>query len=693
IFSERWHGGTYPDRALRFADLDQDGAPELIALAQFVLVVYKQLPDGSWSELTRLELDESTNEMVVTDLTGDGLPDLALLEGTATLRAATGTGDGNFTLLESTTVLPTDSVNLYPLSLPGGGPAGLLVTYTVDETFSLYTYQLDGGTLLFSHVDSLADDPMHLALADLDHDGGDDLVALTRADDDTVSLVILPGTIDGFAAPRSRALSPLIPDLSTSTRLVLGDLDLDGTIDALLLDTPRIARLLDIAADAPPPPQLVDDALTAHARTGVIADADADGRPDLAYCSSDGLTIVLATADDRWAAQPAFDSYFDICALHVDPDTLRPTAALGDSGAVTILTPDLAPALAPVGYFSGGPAPFTSLVTGDLDADGNLDIVLAASANSDTPTGSTAVLWGSPDGRPRGATWSDGRLFGGALPLLAPLDDRPGDELVLAWYDGTIEILTATDHALEPGTVAHTDLYGPAAVAVQARADGPADVLLLARSGDPWTAVALSRASDGSFLPGDPVPLWTGPAGDATPFLTLADLDADGFADIVVSAGTNNPVVLLWGDEQRTPTPVTLPAPAGTYNITAADMDGDGRPELILGTIDGVLGLTFRDREPQPLITYLRSTSQDGLLVADLESDGHADLLRRDGESLNVTLRAPARADALLQLSVPPTWQQLHAADLDSDGILDLLGLQDGDLVTRLSAPQTTEAP
>ena len=689
IFSELWHGGTYSDAPLVFADLDLDGEPEFSALDDTSLKIYHRLADGSWSPFMTLELAAPALDHTIADISGDGLPDLVFVDDTPAIFAAIAADDGSFTFTPPTP-LPTASVRLAAALPPGGGAATLLIHDRVTDNFGIFAYRFDGATLVADPPESLLPGyPDRLAIADLDADGGDDLVALVRDPEQLPSLTIVPATADGWGPPSSRPIV-LEPELGNSTTLALGDLDLDGTIDAVLLDSLHIVRLLNINADDPPAPKI--DVLFNNASSAAIADADADGRPDIVYCSSSGLTIVLATADDTWQGQPPFDSYHLNCTLHVDPTDLRPLALLADSGALTLLAPDLAPALIPLATFDGGPAPFSGISIGDLDADDHPDIVVTAASNAElaTQSSSTAVLWGRPDGRPQRATWTEGHLYDSARQLLAPLDDRPGDELVLAFYGGSVEIWSFVDGALALRSQATTTLYRTAAVGVQTRADGPADIILIAATadGNHWKLVAIPRNNAGEFLDQQVTLVGGADIGPITPALTIADFDADGHDDIVMLQGLGPLLHFVWGDPQRDPILLDLPpVPGDAHNITHADMNNDGRPELIVGTTMGVFSYAFTDREPAAPIALVNSSAHQGLLIADLEGDGYPDILRAADNLLNVTLRAPG-GDERVQLPVPASWSQLRAVDLDGDGILDLIGLRDGNVTTRLSAPQ-----
>jgi hypothetical protein len=236
---------------------------------------------------------------------------------------------------------------------------------------------------------------------------------------------------------------------------------------------------------------------------------------------------------------------------------------------------------------------------------------------------------------------------------------------------------------------------------MQARPKGRSDLLILTTTGtDPWRLLALPRTQTGDFTdPAGAVELWSAPGGmtpggaPVLPTLSVADFDADGYDDVAVHADEFAPVQLLWGDEHRKPVPTDIPGPPGKiFTITHADMDDDDTPELILGTEVGVLGYHLDDRDPGEPTTYVTSSAEQGLLVADLEADGRADILRSDDEHVNLTMRTTGD-DERVQLQFNPPWFQFNAVRLDDDDILDFVGLYGGYLLTRLSAPQEAPAP
>lgn len=223
-------------------------------------------------------------------------------------------------------------------------------------------------------------------------------------------------------------------------------------------------------------------------------------------------------------------------------------------------------------------------------------------------------------------------------------------------------------------------------VGVQSRSDERSDVILLGQASETeLRIVALPRGEDGAFLRGADVPLWTGPRGDAVPAMAIADLDDDGYDDIAALVGPDPGALIVWGDRGRqgsvSAVPVTM---EDLRSITSADLDGDGMPELIVASAAQVALITFQGREPTPPELVRGFSTTDGVLVADLEGDGRADLLAQHDGLLDIILRAPGN-QAALKLELTPAWSQMRAADLDGDQILDLVGIRDGGVVTRRS--------
>lgn len=167
--------------------------------------------------------------------------------------------------------------------------------------------------------------------------------------------------------------------------------------------------------------------------------------------------------------------------------------------------------------------------------------------------------------------------------------------------------------------------------------------------------------------------------GGARGSVTLADVDGDGALD-ALSALENRNVLIVWrtAGTGTFSTRVDLPTHKRPYSVAAADLDGDGRPELIVANASGepleVFNVEGFSGEPT------RHTEVSAgqcwpveLAVADLDRDTDLDVaLSCNG--LTVLLN-----DGRAQLTVgerhalPGGSFGIVATDLDADGAPDLV--------------------
>jgi uncharacterized protein (DUF2141 family) len=190
---------------------------------------------------------------------------------------------------------------------------------------------------------------------------------------------------------------------------------------------------------------------------------------------------------------------------------------------------------------------------------------------------------------------------------------------------------------------------------------------------------------------------------DAAP--ALADLDGDGDLDLLVgnkiAVDTDTTAVLTWFEHVGTRTAPALRdrgplGIAGDFHFAPAvgDLDGDGRPDLLLGT--------FRDRvqwwrggvatgwmlADSAVITLTRGSNTMPAL-ADLDGDGDLDLVVGEASGqLNLYRNDGTRTAPRFTL-VSDRWLEIDVGrrsapaflDVDGDGRLDLVvGSEDGGL-------------
>lgn len=169
------------------------------------------------------------------------------------------------------------------------------------------------------------------------------------------------------------------------------------------------------------------------------------------------------------------------------------------------------------------------------------------------------------------------------------------------------------------------------------------------------------------------------PAGGSNPgTIAVGDLTGDGVADVVVSTIGTNDVWLLPGDGsggfgagQR------LGVVTGVAGVSIGDLNGDGRADVAaVGSSTVVVGFVSDGSGGfvrQNLVTLPRAAS--GVFAGDLNGDGRADLVTVSANETTARLHV-RRADGTYESSaVTLTGVGVSAAlaDLDRDGVSDLV--------------------
>ncbi|WP_310396484.1 FG-GAP-like repeat-containing protein [Hymenobacter sp.] len=325
--------------------------------------------------------------------------------------------------------------------------------------------------------------------------------------------------------------------------------------------------------------------------------------------------------------------------------------------------------------FAGGPTlpvpgPTASLVAGDVDGDGDLDLVT---------TGGTTV----------GIRLNDGTGgFNNAPDLTAPAGSAlNGATLADVDADGRLDLLTSGNNFLDTwlntgaGTFARTSRFAVsgllmAPVAADLDADGDLDVLLA----DPGfrTVHVCLNAGTGTFGSGTDVPM-----GEYVYSVAVADLDADGDVDFVGAGAVNGNytsgyanVRLNAGNATFGSAPdVTTGALSGA--VALGDLDGDGDADLVVGNVIAPTNVLLNNGNgtfgSAPDVTSGSNT--DAVALADVDGDGDLDLLQTVSQVNGIVLNlndgtGRFAAGRLVRMGNGPF--ALAVADIDGDLALDL---------------------
>ncbi|HSM06771.1 MAG TPA: VCBS repeat-containing protein [Longimicrobiales bacterium] len=268
----------------------------------------------------------------------------------------------------------------------------------------------------------------------------------------------------------------------------------------------------------------------------------------------------------------------------------------------------------------------------DLDGDGDLDVVVS----NDDPDpkrvllndGSGRFALGSTFGRGEWATRHVrvADLNGDGRPD-AVLANRYGSEtgpsfVCFGTDDGGFE------DGCEPVTQGSATTIAPADI------DGDGDVDLVVPHRDQGQGFVYLNDGRGAFPERRPF----GPANAAIRSAEAADLDGDGVQDLVVIDERTGPAV-FWGAADGTwprVTPLVAPHPteARPYALYLADVDEDGRTDVLVGYVEARPVVFFNDG-PEVLTPVAFGDAEGavyGFAVGDLDEDGRLDIaLARSG--------------------------------------------------------------
>jgi trimeric autotransporter adhesin len=617
--------------------------------------------------------------VAAADLNGDGKPDLIVVNF----------GGGTVSVLVNT-----------------AAPGATTPTFAAQQTFE--TEAIGRG--------AAGGVPVSVAVADVNGDGKPDLIIANR-DDNDVSVLInttTPGSSTVSFIPFQTFAVGFAPNSVTTADVnddgkpdIIVANNLDNTVSVLLNTTTPGSTTASFAAQ--------QTFATGNAPVAVTAaDVNGDGQPDLIVANSaDNTVSVLLNTTAPGATTPSFaaqqtfatgDEPFAVTAADVNGDG-KPDLVVAniDDDTVSVLLNTTAPGAATPSFaaqqtFATGVFPY-SVTAADVNDDGKLDLIVSNEAGD-----AMSVLLNTTAPGAATPSFAPQQTFAtGTSPQAVTAVDVNGDgkpDLITANFDAaTASVLlntTAVGAATASFAAQQTFATGSKPFSVTAadvNGDGKPD-LIIANSNNNTLSVLLNTSAPGAATPSFSAQRTFATSNE--PFsVAAADVNGDGKPDLIVANESSDTVSVLLNTTvpgATTPsfaTQQTFATGSDPYSVTAVDVNGDGKPDLIVANQTGAtVSVLLNTTAPgaatpsfAPQQTFLTGSSPWWVTAVDVNGDGLPDLIVANEASNTVSVLLNTTAPGATTPSFAPQQtfltgnspEAVTAVDVNGDGLPDLI--------------------
>lgn len=610
----------------RFADVNNDGLPDLISVSNSVdslNVLINLGPDEddriNFEQVAVLRTGVEPRDLAPGDFNGDGDIDIAATsfedDG---ISIFIGDGKGGFRL---STLLRTRSEpdRLEAADLNGDGLTDLVVNETDSTSVGVYLATTDGFETRtgFETAGNLA----ALALSDLEGDGDIDIFIGA----DRLQVMVNDGT-GNFSRLQYLDLGRRIVDIAVH------DLNNDNRADVVIAPDNHTIRLL-LNNDTPSP----------------FSDEDPE---DSAYV--DELNLGRAPARLK-VSDVTRDGFVDIVYVDGESPGFALLEGTGYAKFIDLRT-----------YQANLASPGISLDIADVDGDGRDDVQVTSPGSAHVFRGMNELHYDRFDTYPLGVTPTQ--------IARARLDTDAYDDAIIRDSSQAAVYLMRSDGDQEFVLAGTLSLSSPAAAMIPVDIDGDGrDEIVVSESGS--TNVDIYRAVG----PANYVLDATIALGGRVGAVTAGEFDGVAGVDLAI-ADINNDVIHVFvsraiDDWQPYLTTAMVSQP---FLMKAGDVDRDGMDELALtySTSPSIINVFRLSTDLQPISTLQGKRNASAIRFEDLDGDGYSDISAiSEGESVFFVFRNDAGEFGSTAREYPTDLGPIdfHLDDIDEDGLIDVI--------------------